>query len=226
MIISVLPARKGSKRIKNKNIKLFNGKAILTYPLKQIIKSKLFSRNYISTDSSKILFMGKKLGFDIISKRKKKFSDDKTGIIKVIRHHIEELRKLNIFPEYICCIFPTAVFFKAEHLIKAFKLLKNNKHIDYVFTAHSIDSSFLRSFVVSKNNQIKKMNFPKYYNQRSQDLEKIYIDSGQFYFARTSTFLREKKVFTNKSKIIDLSNYKVIDINYLDDWKKAEKILK
>ena len=67
------------------------------------------------------------------------------------------------------------------------------------------------------------MNFPKYYNQRSQDLEKIYIDSGQFYFARTSTFLREKKVFTNKSKIIDLSNYKVIDINYLDDWKKAEK---
>ena len=73
MIISVLPARKGSKRIKNKNIKLFNGKAILTYPLKQIIKSKLFSRNYISTDSTKILLMGKKLGFDIISKRKKIF---------------------------------------------------------------------------------------------------------------------------------------------------------
>ena len=70
------------------------------------------------------------------------------------------------------------------------------------------------------------MNLPKLYNTRSQDLSNVYVDSGQFYFARTSVFMNEKAVFTNFSKIIDVSSLKVIDINYIKDWTMAEKILK
>ena len=226
MIISVLTARKGSKRIKNKNIRLFNNKPIISYPIKQIIKSKIFRRNFISTDSKKIEKISKKLGIESLILRDKRLSDDNTGVIKVVKNFIQILNKKKIFHKYVCCVFPTAVFFRSLDLKKALKILKKNESIEYVFSAHQIDKSFLRSFKIERKLNIKQMNFPNNYYKRSQDLEKIYVDSGQFYFAKASTFLKEKKVFTKRSKIIDLSSSKVIDINSLEDWKKSEKLLK
>tara|TARA_Y100001970_G_C14163231_1_gene819779 strand:- start:819 stop:1505 length:687 start_codon:yes stop_codon:yes gene_type:complete len=226
MIISIIPARKNSKRIRNKNIKKFNGIPIINYPIRQIKNSKLFNKSYISTDSVKIKKIAEKLGLISPFLRQKKLSDDKIGIIKVIKNFIEYLNSIKIYPEYVCCIFSTAVFIKSYHLRNAYKILKNSKNIDYVFSAHKVDRSFLRSFNINKDFCVKKMKFPNLYNSRSQDLDQVFVDSGQFYFAKASTFLKEKKVFTSKSKIIDLSQLKVIDINYLEDWKKAEIILK
>ena len=53
--LAIIPARKGSKRIKNKNIKLFFNKPILFYSIEKAIESKIFSSIHISTDSKKIL---------------------------------------------------------------------------------------------------------------------------------------------------------------------------
>lgn len=226
MNICIFPARKGSKRIKNKNTKLFNGSPIISYPIKQAIKSKIFNKLFISTDSMKISSYVKKFNIESPYLRSKELSDDKTGIIRVIKNYIELLRKKKIYPKYVCCIFPTAVFINSKYLIKAFNILKMNNKINYVFAAHKVENAVLRSFVIKKNKSIEKMNFPKLYNTRSQDLKNIYVDSGQFYFARTSVFMKEKAVFTNFSKIIDISSLKVIDINYPKDWIMAEKILK
>ena len=226
MNICIFPARKGSKRIKNKNTKLFNGLPIISYPIKQAIKSKVFNRLFISTDSKKICSYVKKFDIEAPYLRSKKLSDDKTGIIKVTKNYIELLRKKKIYPKYVCCILPTAVFINSKHLKKAFNILKINKKINYVFAAHKVDNAVLRSFTIKKNKKVEKMNLPKLYNTRSQDLSNVYVDSGQFYFARTSVFMNEKAVFTNFSKIIDVSSLKVIDINYIKDWTMAEKILK
>ena len=54
MTICVIPARSGSKRLKNKNIKFFNGKPIISYAIKIAKASKLFSRIIVSTDCKKI----------------------------------------------------------------------------------------------------------------------------------------------------------------------------
>ena len=224
MIISILPARSGSKRIKNKNIKKFNGYPIIKYPITQIKKSKIFDDIFVSTDSKKIANLSNKLGAKTPFLRSKNLSNDHVGIIEVTNNYIRMLEKIGIKPDYICCVFPTAVFVKSSHLIKAFKILKKDKKIDYVFSSTKIERVFLRSFKLQKNNSVK-MHFPSLYNSRSQDLESTYIDAGQFYFARRDTFLRKKMVFTPKSRIIDLSELKVVDINYLSDWKLAQKIL-
>ena len=54
MNICLIPARSGSKRIKNKNIKNFFGKPIISYAIKTAINSKLFDKIFVSTDSEKI----------------------------------------------------------------------------------------------------------------------------------------------------------------------------
>ena len=105
MIISVLTARKGSKRIKNKNIKLFNNKPIISYPIKQILKSKIFRRNFISTDSKKIEKISKKLGIESLTLRDKRLSDDNTGLIKVVKNFIQILNKKKFFPSMFVVYF-------------------------------------------------------------------------------------------------------------------------
>ncbi len=105
MIISVLTARKGSKRIKNKNIRLFNNKPIISYPIKQIIKSKIFRRNFISTDSKKIEKISKKLGIESLILRDKRLSDDNTGVIKVVKNFIQILNKKKFFPSMFVVYF-------------------------------------------------------------------------------------------------------------------------
>ena len=77
MNICIFPARKGSKRIKNKNTKLFNGLPIISYPIKQAIKSKVFNRLFISTDSKKICSYVKKFDIEAPYLRSKKLSDDR-----------------------------------------------------------------------------------------------------------------------------------------------------
>ena len=64
--ICIIPARKGSKRIKNKNIKLFAGKPLISYIIQIAKKSKLFSRIIVSTDSKKIANIAKKNGAEVI----------------------------------------------------------------------------------------------------------------------------------------------------------------
>ena len=69
--LAIIPARGGSKRIKNKNIKLFCGRPIICYTLENVIKSKLFDKIHVSTDSSEIRKVCEdKIKFDSINEKK------------------------------------------------------------------------------------------------------------------------------------------------------------
>ena len=73
------------------------------------------------------------------------------------------------------------------------------------------------------------MIFPNFYFRNSQKLKKTYHDSGQFYWAKSDTWLNNKKIFSKKSSVIFIPNYRSQDINTLQDWKISElkyKILK
>ena len=81
--LAIIPARGGSKRIKNKNLKLFCGKPLIYYPIKAIKESNLFNKIHISSDSSKILNYCNKLKIKTDFKRPKYLADDKTALNKV-----------------------------------------------------------------------------------------------------------------------------------------------
>ena len=89
--ICIIPARKGSKRIKNKNIKLFAGKPLISYVIQIAKKSKLFSRLIVSTDSKKISNIAKINGAEVPFIRDKKLSNDYTPSIKVLLDCIEKI---------------------------------------------------------------------------------------------------------------------------------------
>ena len=220
MNIAIIPARKNSQRIKNKNIKTFNGKPVIYWTIKTVIQSKLFEDVYVSTDSKKISQLALKYGAKVLYPRPSKLSNSYTTIIKVIKYEIINLKKKNVKFDNVCCIFPATPLLKAKYLFKGLNLLKEKKLKGFVFVGNEISKSHLRGFYF-KNNNLNLID-KKFKNIRTQDLPSIYKDAGQFYWGTKKLWKKEDSVFIKHSNILSLPYSKSVDIDNLKDWKDAE----
>ena len=220
--IAIIPARKNSKRIKNKNIINFLGQPLITITLKKLLNIKFFSKIYVSTDSKKIAEISKKNGAEVLYPRPKKLSNNHTILLDVMSYEVKKLHKKRIKMEDVYCILPTAIFLNKKDIIKAKKIF--SKNIDYVITAFKENKSALRNFYFNKKKL--KMLVPKFLNYRTQDLPSTYIDAGQLYLANKKTWIKKQKIFSTKTNVVLLNSKKYIDIDEYSDLKKAKKVFK
>ena len=193
MITCIIPARSGSKRIKDKNLKKFFGKPLIYYSIKLAIRSKVFNDIIVSTDSKKIEKIAKNLGANVPFLRSKKNSLDKTPIIDVLQ---EVVSKLKIKEEYICCLYPTAPLLKENDLKRGIKMIKNN--YDQIIAISEFVSPIQRALIKYRRSLIKFIN-PKYRFSRSQDLDKTFLILELLQFIKKKTFQ-----ITKISKILKL----------------------
>lgn len=223
MNIAVIPARYGSKRIKKKNIKIFYSKPMIYWVIKKIRESKLFNYICVSSDSDKILNIAKKYGVEILIKRPKSLSGDKISTKPVISHAINELNEMKIKFETICCIYPCNPFMLSEDLKKALNIYKKNKN-KFVFPIVEYSHPIQRALRINKSFQVKSINYENA-NKRTQDLQKSYFDAGQFYFGSKYIWNSNKDLHNNGTTLI-IPSWRVIDIDNLNDWKRAELLFK
>jgi|TARA_B100000315_G_C14528985_1_gene565227 pseudaminic acid cytidylyltransferase len=218
--IAIIPARIGSKRIKKKNIKLFNSRPIIEWTFKILKSSKLFNKIILTSDNTGILNLGKKLGFDILIKRPKYLADNFTGTEEVIKHSIdiiEQKQKIN----NVCCVYPCNPFIQIKDLKTAINKLKKKKNF-YIFPVTNYSHPIERAYFLKNKNEIKYLN-SSFADTRTQDLIEKFYDTGQFYFASRNTWLNLKNA---KKFGIKIPNWRVIDIDNQSDWEKAELMYK
>ena len=218
--IAIITARGGSKRIPRKNIKLFCGIPIIAYSIRAALASHIFEEVMVSTDDEEIAMIAKKYGASIPFMRSKENSDDFATTGDVLAEVIEEYKKIGKQFDYICCIYPTAPFITAKKLMNAYKKLME-KNADSLLPVVRFSYPPQRCFIMDAGKLVYK--YPQYIRSRSQDLDPLYHDVGQFYFARTDAFLREKNNLITSNTIPYLvPETEVQDIDNLDDWKLAE----
>ena len=128
MNICLIPARKGSKRIKDKNIKLFNGKPLISYTIEVIKKTKIFDKIIVSTDCDKIAKIARFYGAETPFRRPSYLSNSKATDIDVLKHFISFLKKNKISTNYICYAYATNPLLKISTIVNTFRLLKKKKH--------------------------------------------------------------------------------------------------
>ena len=102
--IAIIPARSGSKKIKNKNIKCFFGKPIINYSIKNILKTNLFSKIHISTDSLKIKKIVEKNNLKIDFMRPANLATDKVATFKVIKYVLNQYKDIGILFDDVCLV--------------------------------------------------------------------------------------------------------------------------
>jgi pseudaminic acid cytidylyltransferase len=219
MTICIIPARSGSKRIKNKNIKKFMSEPMISITLNKLKNSKIFKKIVVTSDSNKILKIAKTYGADILIKRSKYLSDDNTATIPVIVDAIKKLENQINF-DSVCCVYPCNPFLNLEDLKKAINVLfKSNNY--FIFPISKYSHPIQRALLMNKNNEVKfaKKNFSK---SRTQDLKEFFFDAGQFYLAKKETWINKYK----KYKGIIIPSWRCHDIDTTEDWLRAEILYK
>ncbi len=225
MNLAVIPARGGSKRIPRKNIKFFFGKPMIAWSIEAALNSGIFDEVWVSTDDIEIAEISKRYGAKVPFIRPDKISDDFSTTADVMAHAVGYYKNelLNI-PDLVCCIYATAPFISIKDLLEGAKSIKKDD-LDFVFSATKFSFPIQRALKIKKDGKIDMIS-PSFYQKRSQDCEEYWHDAGQFYWGKSSAWLEKKDIFLSDSGIISLPNYRVQDIDTLDDWIRAELMAK
>lgn len=217
--IAIITARGGSKRIPKKNIKEFCGKPIIAYSIEAALDSGIFDEVMVSTDSAEIADVAKEYGAKVPFLRSDENSNDYATtadvIEEVIRIYQEEGRIFDTF----ACIYPTAPFITAEKIREAFQNMIESE-ADATLSVVRFSYPPQRAFII-KNGFITYQ-YPEHEKSRSQDLEPIYHDCGQFYICDTKEFLSSKSLIQTKTAPYMIPEEEVQDIDTPSDWKIAE----
>jgi pseudaminic acid cytidylyltransferase len=219
MRVAIIPARGGSKRIPRKNIKVFNGKPIIVWAIHAAQKSGLFDYIIVSTDDSEIKSVSEKNGAIVPFIRPANISDDHTPTVPVISHAIKEIDRLYKFVEYACCIYPCSPLILASDIVEAFNMLESTGE-DFVYPVVEYPHPIFRSMRQSKKGKMEFI-YPEHELTKTQDLETVFHDAGQFYWGRAEAWRQLKKMHTDGLGM-EIPSYRVVDIDTEDDWKRAE----
>ena len=219
MNIAIITARGGSKRIPHKNIRNFCGKPIIEYSIRAALDAQVFDTVMVSTDDERIALIAKNAGAEVPFMRSEKTANDYATTTDVLLEVIEQYDKMGITFENACCIYPTAPFVNAAKLKNAMAILqKDNRYSVMPVTAFSFPP--LRGMTIKDDKLEYK--WPEYAMTRSQDLEEIYHDCGKFYAFQVASFIRERKLVTDNTAGIVISELEVQDIDNEVDWELAE----
>ena len=217
MTICIIPARSGSKRIKNKNIKSFNGKPIISYAIKFAKSTGLFERIIVSTDSYKISKIAKKYGAEVPFLRSKKLASDFAPTKDVLLDCIKKISSEN--SKYHFCLYPTSTLLLKKDFTNSFNKIKKNNH-DFLVAVTDFAYSPYRAFKFVGKNKIA-FESKKYINYRSQDIPRLIHDTGSFYIWKTKALLKYKGKMPLKTTYYLLDRYRSVDINTEQDFKFA-----
>lgn len=217
--LCIIPARGGSVRIPRKNIRDFLGKPIISYSIEAAVQSRLFSTIMVSTEDLEIAEIAQKYGAEVPFLRSLQNSNGNATTIEVISEVIDQYKQRGIEYSHVCCLYPAAPLVSAEILQSGFNLV-NEGVCNFVFPILKFGHPIWRGLKVDKE-KLAECLFPDLINSRTQDLEEVYHDAGQWYWFK-QPFEFSDNILSNRSKVILLSSLRAQDIDNEEDWKLAE----
>ena len=220
MKIAIIPARGGSKRIINKNIKIFSNKPIISYSIKAAIESGLYDEIMVSTDSEEIASIAKSFGAKVPFIRSEKNSSDYSSTVDVLIEVLDYYRSINFNFNIATCIYPCSPLISSDILNNSVEII-NNESVDCVFPIVKYSHPIERSLKISDKNIISPVN-PDTNLLRTQDFNDCFHDAGMFYTFDVKTLYLNKTLRTNNTYGMIISELQSQDIDNESDWKLAE----
>lgn len=224
-ILGIIPARGGSKGLKNKNILDFNNKPLISWSILSAKKSGIFKRLIVSTDSKKIAKISKKYGAEVPFLRPNNISGDNAKSSDLVIHAINFYKNKKIIFDYVFLIEPTSPLREVKDFKSCFNLIKRNK-VKSLVTVSKVKSqhpSFL--YKVYKKNKIKPYLDLKEKEIRRQDIKSLYFLDGTLYCSEVETFLKNKTFYHKNTSAIIVPDWKSIEIDNYYDFRIAEFLM-
>lgn len=180
MIVAIIPARGGSKRIPRKNVRLFCGKPLIAYPIEAAQASGLFDAIVVSTEDAAIAETARSFGAQTPFVRPANLADDHASTQPVLDHAIEWITANQGRPEAYCALYANP-FITAETLRRGYAMLTSDPKILVVMGVTDFGYPIQRALRQTAAGHLEYM-YPENAMARSQDLEPAYHDAAQFYW--------------------------------------------
>lgn len=222
-VLCIIPARSGSKSIKDKNLKKIDDKSLIELAISFSKKIKFINKTIFSSDSKKYIKIASKLKIDV-SLRPSKYSKDNSNVIDLIKYEINREKKLFLKTyDLILLLQPTSPFRNVKDFISAYKFLKQRK-ADSVLTLSEAPSQPERMMVKKKSYYVGYNNNFSFKNR--QKLKKIYIRAGSMYFFNIDNIKKYDSILGKKVRGIVVKDKYMINIDNKSDLILAQNYKK
>ena len=220
--IAFIPAKGNSERLKNKNLFPIGKKKLIDFTIESAIKSKIFDKIYLSTDSQKIISYVKiKYKNIIIEKRNKNLCKNHTLASDVLFDFLK--RNKNLKNINLVYLQPTSPQRNYNDIIRAARKYHSEKANSLISVCEEkINLKFLS---IEKNKLINILN-KEYITMNSQSLPKTYITNGAIYIVNSDFFIKKKHFLINPCAAYIMKKHKSVDIDTIADIKKIWPKLK
>ena len=224
-IIAVIPARSGSKSIKDKNIKILKGKPLMAWSIKTCLKSKLIDKVVVSTDSKKYAIIAKKYGAHEVIYRPKNISKDNSTDYEAILHVINNLRYSNY--DFIAHIRPTTPQRDVSEIDRAIKIFSMTRY-NSLRSIHQMSETAYKSFEIYRKKQLKPIANLKFsldsLNKPRQEFKNTYVANGVIDIYRKKFIMQNKKLFGKK--VMAYITKRTEEVDTLEQFKYINYLLK
>ncbi len=222
--LAIITARSGSKGIRDKNIRLLNGKPLMAYTIESAIKSHWIDEVMVSTDSEKYAAAARKYGADVPFLRSKAASTDTASSKDVILEVLDEYEKMGKTFDQFVLLRPTSPLRTERNIDQAFQFFRD-KGADSVVSVCECEHSPLLSNTLPADLNMAGF-IRSEHNVRRQDLETCYRLNGAIYISKVSTFLQIQTFYGSNSYAYIMEQNESIDIDSELDFRIAELLLR
>lgn len=222
--IAIIPARSGSKGLKDKNIKLLKGKPLIDYSIEAAIRSDAFDTVFVTTDSKVYAEIAEKAGADAHFLRSEINSSDKASSWDTVREVISRFEDEGRFFDEIMLLQPTSPLRTYEDILKAIDVM-NEKEALAVESLTEMDHSPLWSNTIPKDGNMDEF-FNEYSNKPRQALPTYYRENGAIYLIKRELIDKpDSEIFKNRCFAYIMPRERSIDIDVELDFKLAEVMM-
>lgn len=210
-ILAVIPARSGSKSVKDKNIRLIAGKPMIAYSIEHALKTESIDRVIVSTDSEKYAEIARQYGAEVPFIRPAEYASDTALDLDVFKHALGYLKeKENYVPDIVVQLRPTYPIRDIKDIENMIKYLEKHPDVDSVRCIAPAKEIPYKMWFMDENNILEPImkDIPECYNMPRQELPKVYYQNACIDVFRT-TVVTEKNSMTGDI----IAGYKM-DENY------------
>lgn len=222
--LAIIPARSGTKGLKDKNILKLNGKHLIFYTIDAALTSRCFDNICVSTDSKEYARISEYYGAEVPFIRSPENSNDEASSWDVVKEVLANYEKIGMSFNNICLLQPTSPLRDSEDIKKAVQLFINKDAL-FVESVVQEDHSPLWSNTLDKSLSLKDFIKPEN-NVRRQDLPIYYRENGAIYLFKRNFINDIDKMYGAKSYAYIMDKEKSIDIDSKLDLLICESLMK
>jgi len=228
-IIGLIPARAGSKRVQDKNIRILDGHPLIAYTIVAAIQSEVFETIVVSTDSEKYASISKKYGAEVPFLRPVEMADDHSPDIEWIEYTLMQLKEIGREYECFSILRPTSPFRQPETIRRAWQAFLAEDGVDSLRAVEKCNEHPGKMWVVRG-----KRIFPllpigpadqPWHSTPYQALPEVYIQNASLEIAYTRVVFQDGTIAGNVIMPFFTQGFEGFDINRPNDWQLAEELI-